>query len=125
LVPVSPEISQVTFLIRRAVELTGNPTLQERRGFEWPHSPRIAIMSETFPCPCCGNLTLSQQPPGTYWTCEVCGWEDHPGTFEDHEFVCGTNGVVLRQARENYKVFGASDAWLIPKIRKPKPEGLP
>jgi hypothetical protein len=47
-----------------------------------------------------------------------------PGTFEDPEFVCGTNGVGLRQARENYKAFGASDSWLIPKVRKPEPEEL-
>jgi hypothetical protein len=81
-------------------------------------------MAGTFPCPCCEKLTLGQQPPGTFWTCEVCGWEDHPGTFEDPEFVCGTNGVGLRQARENYKAFGASDSWLIPKVRKPEPEEL-
>jgi hypothetical protein len=77
-----------------------------------------------FPCPCCGNLTLGG-PPSTYWTCEVCGWEDHPGTREDVEFVCGTNGVGLRQARENYQRFGASDEWLIAKVRKPMPEELP
>ena len=52
-------------------------------------------------------------PPSTYWNCEVCRWEDHPGTREDLEFVCGTNGVGLRQARENYLKFGASDEWLV------------
>jgi hypothetical protein len=41
------------------------------------------------------------------------------------EFVCGTNEVGLRQARENYQKFGASDGWLIPKVRKPLPEELP
>jgi hypothetical protein len=85
----------------------------------------IADMSHGFACPCCGNLTLGEQPPGTYWNCVVCGWEDHPGTVEDLEFVCGTNGVGLHQARENYKQFGASDRWLVPKVRKPLPEELP
>ena len=82
-------------------------------------------MPAPFPCPCCANLTLGEQPSGTYWNCEVCGWEDHPGTFEDLEFVCGINGVGLRQARENYRAFGASDSWLIPQVRKPKPEEIP
>jgi hypothetical protein len=86
---------------------------------------RIGGVPQTFPCPCCGNLTLGEQPPGTYWNCEVCGWEDHPGTLEDLELVCGTNGVGLRQARENYQNLGASDGWLIPKVRKPLPEELP
>lgn len=82
-------------------------------------------MSQKFPCPCCGCLTLGEEPPGTYWNCEACGWEDHPGTVEDPEFVCGTNAVGLRQARENYRRFGASDEWLIPKVRKPQQEELP
>ncbi len=57
--------------------------------------------------------------------CEVCGWEDHPGTREDLEFVCGTNGVGLRQARENYLKFGASVEWLVPRVRKPLPDESP
>jgi hypothetical protein len=57
-------------------------------------------------------------------TCDVCGWEDHAGTVEDLEFVCGTNGVGLRQARENYQKFGASDGRLISKVRKPLLEEL-
>jgi ribosomal protein L37AE/L43A len=86
---------------------------------------RIVIVPQAFPCPCCGNLTLGQRPPGTYWNCEVCGWEDHPGTFDDLDFVCGTNGVGLGQARENYKTFGASEEWLLPKVRRPRTEELP
>jgi hypothetical protein len=85
----------------------------------------IRFMSQRFACPCCANLTLGEQPPGTYWNCEVCGWEDHPGTFEDLEFVCGTNAVGLREARANYLRFGASDTGLISKVRKPLPEELP
>ena len=81
-------------------------------------------MTQRFPCPCCGNLTLID-PPSSYGNCEVCGWEDHPGTREDVEFVCGTNSVGLRQARENYEEFGASDNWLIPRVQKPVPEELP
>ncbi len=25
-----------------------------------------------FPCPCCGFLTLPEEPPGTYDICPVC-----------------------------------------------------
>ncbi|MFF1900798.1 CPCC family cysteine-rich protein [Streptomyces sp. NPDC058206] len=29
----------------------------------------------TFPCVCCGHLTLGE-PPGSYEICSVCFWED-------------------------------------------------
>ena len=29
-----------------------------------------------FACPCCGYLTLSEEPPGTYEVCPVCDWGD-------------------------------------------------
>jgi len=29
-----------------------------------------------FACPCCGYLTISGPPPGTFEICPVCNWED-------------------------------------------------
>jgi hypothetical protein len=61
----------------------------------------------TYPCPCCHNRTLSEQPPGTYEICPVCFWEDDPVQFEDEDYDGGANSVNLRSARKNYHAFGA------------------
>jgi hypothetical protein len=36
-----------------------------------------------FACPCCGHLTLEEEPAGTYDICKECGWEDDPVEFND------------------------------------------
>ena len=28
-----------------------------------------------YPCPCCEQYTLDEEPPGTFEICEVCDWE--------------------------------------------------
>lgn len=60
-----------------------------------------------YPCPCCKNLTLSEQPPGTYEICPVCCWEDDAVQYDDPDYAGGANGVALRAARENYRSYGA------------------
>ncbi|HSI71584.1 MAG TPA: CPCC family cysteine-rich protein [Fimbriimonas sp.] len=73
-----------------------------------------------YPCPCCGNRTLSEQPPGTYEICGVCFWEDDPVQFADPELAGGANEVSLNKAKENYLEFRVSDPTALDRIRPPQ-----
>ena len=54
-------------------------------------------------CLCCGYRTLSDRG----WdVCPVCFWEDDT---EDVDRVSGANHLTLRQARDNFRRFGACD----------------
>jgi hypothetical protein len=75
-----------------------------------------------YPCPCCGYLTLPQEPPGTYELCAVCWWEDDGVQFDDPDRRGGANTPSLNEARENFRSFGASDPDLVSEVRPPRPE---
>lgn len=53
-------------------------------------------------CPCCGNFTLSEQPPGTYEICPICGWEDDEVQFYDMDYAGGANELSLNQAKQRF-----------------------
>lgn len=72
-----------------------------------------------YPCPCCGNRTLSEPPPGTYEICSVCFLEDDPVQFADEDFADGANQVSLRKAKENYKTLRVSDPDALRMIKPP------
>lgn len=57
-----------------------------------------------YPCPCCGKRTLSEEPPGTYEICKICGWEDDRVQYEDPEYSGGANELCLNEARKRYKL---------------------
>jgi hypothetical protein len=80
---------------------------------------------ERFACPCCGNLTLFEQPPGTSCLCEVCWWEDDPIQFADPDYEGGANAPSLHQARDFYDSIGVSDPKLKGHERAPRAEELP
>ncbi len=82
-------------------------------------------MKQRFECPCCGNLTLSTQPPGTYELCPVCYWEDDGVQFADPEYAGGANRESLNQARTNFREFGASSQTALSHVRPPLHEELP
>jgi hypothetical protein len=42
-----------------------------------------------FACPCCGCLTLGDEPPGTSIICGVCFWEDDGVQFRDPDYEGG------------------------------------
>ena len=65
-----------------------------------------------YKCPCCENLTLSEEPPGTFEICSLCGWEDDEVQFIDPDYEGGANKLSLNQAR---KLF-----WSIEKVFKMK-----
>jgi hypothetical protein len=53
-------------------------------------------------CPCCGQQTLDEEPPGTFQICEICDWEDDPVQFADPDFEGGANIRSLNQARSSF-----------------------
>jgi hypothetical protein len=82
-------------------------------------------MTKRFACLCCGYLTLSEEPPGTYDICPVCWWEDDDVQARDPAFRSGANVVSLDDARKNFKSFGASDQRFVGEVRKPTDEEFP
>jgi hypothetical protein len=70
-------------------------------------------------------LTLGEKPPGTYAICPVCWWEDDDLQFRDPDYQGGANKVSLRQARENFQRYGASEFEHKVNVRKPFMEELP
>jgi hypothetical protein len=82
-------------------------------------------MSGRFRCPCCGCLTLDERCD---WDiCEVCYWEDDGQDDHNADAVHGgSNGKLsLRQARANYRAFGACEEAMLPHVRPPRPEEMP
>jgi Cysteine-rich CPCC len=85
-----------------------NPTAQDR----------------CFPCPCCGYLTIGEEPPGTFEICPVCFWEDDNVQFGDPDFRGGANHVTLNEARKHFKDFGASERQFVEKVRPPREDEI-
>jgi hypothetical protein len=89
----------------------------------------LASIPETqggrFACPCCGHLTLTDEPPGTYLICDVCFWEDDEVQFRDPDYEGGANAVSLNQARQSFQAYGASELHFKSIVRDPLPEEQP
>ena len=82
-------------------------------------------MRGRFPCPCCGFLTLSSEPPGSYEVCPVCFWEDDGVQFEDPDYAGGANRESLNTARANFREFGASARSALGHVRPARPDESP
>ncbi|MEU8838201.1 CPCC family cysteine-rich protein [Streptomyces roseus] len=79
------------------------------------------MTAHAFPCIVCGQLTI--RVPGHHEICPVCGWQDDGGDYRDPDrYVGGPNHATLREARENYRAFGASERRRIDRVRPPLPE---
>lgn len=73
-------------------------------------------------CDCCGYYTLEDE---VYEICSVCQWQEDYITRKDPDFTGGANEVSLNEARNNYKLFGASEKKYVGRVRKPLSEELP
>jgi hypothetical protein len=78
-----------------------------------------------YPCPCCGFLTLDEQPPDTFIICPVCCWEDDGLQLSVPDLHRGANDVSLNEARENFRRFGYSAPKDATHVRPPRPEEYP
>lgn len=56
-----------------------------------------------YSCPCCGESTLPERPPGTFEICSICNWEDDLVQFNDIDYRGGANKISLREARAAYR----------------------
>ncbi|TXH73606.1 MAG: hypothetical protein E6Q88_05180 [Lysobacteraceae bacterium] len=76
-------------------------------------------------CPCCGCKTLAGR--GRFDICPVCFWQDDGQDDTDAEAVRGgPNGdLSLRQARANYRSFGASRREDLAHVRGPLMHEMP
>jgi hypothetical protein len=61
-------------------------------------------MPDIYPCPCCGENTLTQPAPGSFEICDKCNWEDDDLQFHDPDLEGGANMLSLNQARMRYKL---------------------
>jgi hypothetical protein len=77
-----------------------------------------------YKCLCCGYLTLTEEPPGSFEICPVCNWEDDLVQGTDPDFAGGANHVSLSQARKNFATFGAATEDAKERVRKPLPEEI-
>jgi len=82
-------------------------------------------MSAPFACPCCGFLTLSERPPGTFAVCPVCYWEDDDVQERDPTSRGGANKVSLNEARDNFAKMGAADPDHANLVRPPTADEKP
>lgn len=55
-----------------------------------------------FKCPCCGQNTLLEKPPGTYQICPICHWEDDYVQFYNPNYKGGANKNSLNEARKKF-----------------------
>ena len=71
-------------------------------------------------CLCCGFKTLSH--PEAFELCEVCWWQDDGQDDSDADEIRGTvNGKLsLREARRNFRAFGAADRRFVSHVRMPR-----
>ena len=55
-----------------------------------------------YECPCCRNLTLTEEPSGTFEICPICGWEDDEVQFKNPDYEGGANKLSLNQAKKKF-----------------------
>lgn len=60
-----------------------------------------------WPCPCCDQRTLHDEPPGTFEISPTCGWEDDDLQFNDPTLRGGANELLLLEAKWRFE-----RAWL-------------
>ncbi len=58
---------------------------------------------DLFPCPCCGELTLSESERGSYEICPVCNREDDGVQFADPNYRGGANERSLNEQRDLFR----------------------
>jgi len=68
-------------------------------------------------CQCCWYLTLDID--SLFDICEVCYWQNDAVQNDDINYTWWANELSLKESRENYKKFGASDILFKNDVRTP------
>jgi hypothetical protein len=71
-------------------------------------------------CQCCWYYTLDMD--SFFGICPVCYWEEDAVQNDDINYAWWANGPSLKEARENYKNFGASEILFKDSVRPPLEE---
>jgi hypothetical protein len=74
---------------------------------------------DKYKCPCCRHYTLSSKANNTFQICPVCYWEDDGIQLNDMDYEGGANTVSLKQARKNFKKYGAVEERFKEYVRPP------
>ena len=85
----------------------------------------MAKKKKSYPCPCCGFLTMESPIRNTFDICPVCGWEDDWVQYNNPECGGGANRESLMQAKNNYATFGAAHKDFSSQVRPPHPDEDP
>jgi Cysteine-rich CPCC len=67
----------------------------------------MAVPDGLHQCPCCDYYTLQRR--AAHDICPVCYWEDDGQDLGELDRVSSPNHLSLRQARQNFASYGASD----------------
>jgi hypothetical protein len=81
-----------------------------------------------YACPCCHYRTildLGNDPPGTYYICAVCGWEDDPVQHDDPDYRGGANTESLNECRAAFEAWRDAGMPAHRRLRPPRPEEQP
>jgi hypothetical protein len=81
-----------------------------------------------YPCPCCHYHTILDawsEPPGTFYICPVCGWEDDNIQHDDPDYRGGANIESLNECRAAFEVWQDAGMPADPRRRPPGPEEQP
>jgi hypothetical protein len=68
----------------------------------------IIETKELYPCPCCGQKTLSEI--GCWEIRVVCGWEDDPIQSKYPHLSTGANKISLNKAIKKYNQYRADNS---------------
>lgn len=79
----------------------------------------MAAVMLTFPCVCCGHLTMGE-PPGSYDICPVCFWEDDQVQLRWPDWAGGANRPSLIEAQANVAAFGACEQRFVARVKPPR-----
>lgn len=75
---------------------------------------------ENSPCPCCDYLTIPNKGYALAYICPICMWEIDLFINSDDESSDQNHGLSIKEARENYKKYGAAQEILKQYCREPK-----
>ena len=71
-------------------------------------------------CPCCEYFTVDNDDEIIVDICPVCFWQYDAVAQDNPDRAIGPNHVSLNQAKENFKLFGASEERVLEFVRKPR-----